>query len=113
MDESVELAAEPEPEADAESEQIVVFLNEDPENWVYLPELRRMWQDGQVTGRTKVWMDTEDFGEKWKKLKVRQFANLERRTDLGRTDLGCFLSAFAHFLVLRWCVISAFFVCLR
>jgi RNAse (barnase) inhibitor barstar len=46
------------------------FDGGDEHTWAYLPELKRLWAEGTVTGRTKVWRDTDEFGEKWKKLKV-------------------------------------------
>ena len=46
------------------------FDDGDEHTWAYLPELKRLWAEGTVTGRTKVWRDTDEFGEKWKKLKV-------------------------------------------
>jgi C-terminal processing protease CtpA/Prc len=80
VDQSVPTA---EPAADVEAnatdaeanDQFIVYYNGpfadgDEETWAYLPELKRLWSEGTVTGRTKVWRDTDEFGEKWKKLKV-------------------------------------------
>jgi hypothetical protein len=69
---------EPEPENDDDEDledQFVVYYGGpfdggDEHTWAYLPELKRLWAEGTVTGRTKVWRDTDEFGEKWKKLKV-------------------------------------------
>ena len=69
---------EPSSRSDSEEEeQMVVYYGgpfpegQDPSEhtWAYLPELRSMWQKGEVNSKTKVWMDTPEFGEKWARLK--------------------------------------------
>jgi hypothetical protein len=51
MDESVAVhdsagVAEPEPMGETETGE-AIYLNEDPNSWAYLPELKRMWQAGE------------------------------------------------------------------
>ena len=66
---------EPSSRSDSEEEEQMVvyyggpFAEGQEHTWAYLPELRSMWQKGEVNSKTKVWMDTPEFGEKWARLK--------------------------------------------
>ena len=66
---------EPSSRSDSEEEEQMVvyyggpFAEGQEHTWASLPELRSMWQKGEVNSKTKVWMDTPEFGEKWARLK--------------------------------------------